>query len=118
MDRGKKNYAAFIKKIAEKLGCRKRVKILYDVHLPTLLKGAIGTITINSTVGISSLFHKTPVICLGRSLYDIEGLTCKGMRLDDFWRNYKSVDGELFEKFRCYLIQKTQINGSFYKGSI
>ncbi len=118
MDRGKKNYAAFIKKIAEKLGCRKRVKILYDVHLPTLLKGAIGTITINSTVGISSLYHKTPTICMGRSFYDIEGLTSKGLTLDEFWQNYKKVDSELFEKFRCYLIHTTQINGSFYKGDI
>ena len=115
MDRGKKDYAPFIKKKARELGCLERVKVVYDIHLPTLLKHAIGTITINSTVGISSLFHSTPTICMGRSFYDIDGLTSKGMKLDDFWQNYKTVDQELFNKFRCYLIQKTQINGSFYK---
>jgi capsular polysaccharide export protein len=115
MDRGKKDYAPLIKKQARMLGCEQRVKILYDVHLPTLLKNAIGTITINSTVGISSLYHNTPTLCTGRSFYDIEGLTSKGVSLDAFWRNYKEVDDELFNKFRCYLIQKTQVNGSFYK---
>jgi len=115
MDRGKKDYAPFITAYAHQLGCEKRVKILYDVHLPTLLKNAIATITINSTVGISSLYHETPTLCQGRSFYDIEGLTSKGIKLDDFWTNYKPVDKELFNKFRCYLIQKTQVNGSFYR---
>jgi len=115
MDRGKKDYTAFIKARAQKHGCEMRVKSVHDLHLPTLLKNAIGTITINSTVGISALFHKTPTLCLGRSFYDIEGLTSKGVALDDFWQNHKNVDSELFNKFRCYLIQTTQINGSFYK---
>ncbi|MBD3797324.1 MAG: capsular biosynthesis protein [Campylobacterales bacterium] len=115
MDRGKKNYKRLIQNYAEKKGCADRVKVVYDLHLPTLLKNAIGTITINSTVGISSLFHQTPTICMGRSFYDIEGLTSKGVTLDQFWREYKEVDQELFNKFRCYLIEKTQINGSFYK---
>lgn len=115
MDRGKKDYKSFIKKHAEKLGVYGRVKVVYDLHLPTLLKNAIGTITINSTVGISSLFHHTPTICMGRCFYDIEGLTSKGVSLDQFWENYTEVDQELFNKFCCYLIEKTQINGSFYK---
>lgn len=115
MDRGKKNYTAFIKQKSRDNNCEERVKSVHDLHLPTLLKNAIGTVTINSTVGISSLYHQTPTICLGRSFYDIEGLTCKGMVLDDFWKDFKSVESELFKKFRCYLIQTTQINGSFYK---
>ena len=114
MDRGKKNYKPFLKKMARRLGCEERIHILYDLHLPTLLKHAIATVTVNSTVGISSLYHATPVICLGDSLYDIEGLTSKGISLDAFWQNYTEVDYELFEKFRCYLIKTTQINGSFY----
>lgn len=115
MDRGKKNYTPFIKKLSSEMGCQDRIHSVHDIHLPTLLKNAIGTITINSTVGISSLFHHTPTLCLGRSFYDIEGLTSKGISIDDFWKEYKEVDGELFNKFRCYLIEKTQINGSFYK---
>lgn len=115
MDRGKKDYAPFIQKYARQLNILQRVHIVYDLHLPTLLKNAIGTITINSTVGISSLYHNTPTFCVGRALYDIDGLTSKENSLDTFWKEYKEVDSELFNKFRCYLIQKTQVNGSFYK---
>lgn len=115
MDRGKKNYSNYILKLAKRLGCDERVVVCHDLHLPTLLKNATGTITVNSTVGISSLNHKTPTFCTGDSFYDIEGLTSKGITLDRFWREPKSVDAALFDKFRCYLIEKTQINGSFYK---
>ena len=115
MDRGKKDYKPFIANLAKKLGIQKRVKVVYDLHLPTLLKNALGTITINSTVGISSLYHKTPTLCMGRSFYDIEGLTSKGLTISEFWTDYKGVDTVLFDKFRCYLILTTQVNGSFYK---
>ena len=115
MDRGKKNYKPLLKKLAKQLQCEKRVYIVYDLHLPRLLKNAKATVTVNSTVGISSLYHSTPTICLGESMYDIEGLTSKGIPLDLFWREYTPVDEQLFDKFRCYLIQKTQLNWSFYK---
>jgi capsular polysaccharide export protein len=114
MDRGRKNYSRFIKKISVNLGINYRVMAVHDVHLPTCLKNAIGTVTINSTVGLSSLYHKIPTIALGSTLYDIEGLTCKGMRLNDFWNGYKAPDTVLYKKFRLYLIEKTQLNGSFY----
>jgi len=114
MDRGRKNYTKFIEKLSLSLNIKDRVIVGHEMHLPTCLKNAIGTITINSTVGISSLFHYIPTITLGDALYDIEGLTCKGMPLDEFWTNYKEPDKELFRKFRYYLIETTQLNGSFY----
>ena len=114
MDRGKKNYKNFVTQKSKELGCVERVFTCHDLHLPTLLRNATATITVNSTVGLSSLYHKTPTLCLGDAFYDIEGLTSKGLSLDDFWHNYQMVDYELFDKYRCYLIQKTQINGSFY----
>ena len=91
-----------------------RVILVHDVHLPTLLKNAISTVLINSTVGISSLYHKTPVICLGLAIYDIDGLTSKGIDLDTFWNLKLKVDSILFTKYRGYLINKTQLNQSFY----
>ena len=114
VDRGRKNHARYIKNLAYVLGIKDRIVITWDVHLPTFLKNAIGTIVINSTVGISSLYHKTPTICLGDAIYDIEGLTCKGISLDEFWENYKEVDIELFRKYIAYLIKTTQINSNFY----
>ena len=114
MDRGRKNYWRLINKISVNLRINSRVVVVHDVHLPTCLKNAIGTVTINSTVGLSALYHKTPTIALGKALYDIEGLTCKGMCLNDFWRGYQAPDTLLYKKFKLYLIEKTQLNGSFY----
>lgn len=113
-DRGRKDYRKQIRTLSRKLGIEERVFVAYDLHLPTCLKNAIGTITINSTVGISSLHHGKPTITLGNALYDIEGLTCRDMPLDRFWTEYKAPDRELFERFRRYLIETTQLNGSFY----
>ena len=114
LDRGRKNYEVYIAALASKLGISERVTTIHDLHLPSCLKNAIGTVTINSTVGFSSLFHHTPTITLGNAIYNIDGLTSKGMLLDDFWRNYKEPDDKLFHKFRNYLIESTQLNGSFY----
>ena len=113
-DRGRKNYEVYISELSKQLGISERVITMHDLHLPSCLKNAIGTVTINSTVGISSLFHRTPTITLGDAVYDMDGLTSQGMLLDDFWENYKIPDDILFHKFRSYLIQTTQLNGSFY----
>lgn len=114
MDRGRKNYRDFIMEKARVLGIERRICVMHDVHLPTCLKHAIGTVTINSTVGLSSLYHQTPTITLGNAIYDIEGLTCKGMALDEFWHGQRPPDGMLLEKYRRYLVHTTQLNGSFY----
>jgi capsular polysaccharide export protein len=115
MDRGRADYSKFIISLSDKLKITDRVKVVHDVHLPTLLKNAIGTITINSTVGLSSLYHETPVIYLGRAMYDIEGLTAKDVDLDGFWSLDLQVNKGLYKKFRVYLVKNTQVNMSFYK---
>lgn len=114
VDRGRKRYCCFIQDQARKYAIEDRVNVVHDIHLPTCLQNAKGTITINSTVGLSSIFHNTPVITLGYALYDIEGLTNKGVRLDDFWHFQIKPDRTLFEKYRRYLVINTQLNGSFY----
>jgi capsular polysaccharide export protein len=114
VDRGRKNYKRFILDQAYLFGIEEKVIVLYDTHLPTILKNSIGTITINSTVGLSSLYHGTPTITLGKAIYDIEGLTSKGLTLEQFWHKQTPVDMQLLEKFRVYIINNTQLNGSFY----
>ncbi|MEA1891322.1 MAG: capsular biosynthesis protein [Campylobacterota bacterium] len=114
VDRGRKNYTDFIMEQARVFDIEDKVIVLYDTHLPTLLKNAKGTITINSTVGLSSLYHETSTITLGSAIYDIEGLTCKGMKLKEFWHSQRTPDKELLQKYRLYLIENTQLNGSFY----
>ena len=112
-DRGYKNYRSVIKKMALVYGLENRIHYVHDTDLPSLLQNAEGSVLINSTVGISSLYHNTPVKALGEAIYDIEGLTFQGS-LESFWNAPGKVDRNLFRRFRSYLIDKTQINGSLY----
>ncbi len=115
VDRGRKDYSDFICQKAKELGIdMKRILVVHDVHLPTLLKNAIGTITINSTVGLSSLHHNTPTVAMGNAIYGFQGLSYGAEDLDVFWKDREPVNQELYLRFRQYLIVNTQINGSFY----
>jgi len=113
MDRGRRDYKRFILSIAKELNVEDRVIVIYDLHLPTLLSHTLGTITINSTVGLQALLHNSPVKVLGNAIYDIDGL-CDKKDLNKFWLAPIRVDRGLFERFRGYLIKNTQLNCSFY----
>lgn len=116
MDRGYHDYTQLISRISAELGVKDRVRYIHDQHLPTLLEHARGVVLINSTVGLSALDHGTPLKVCGAAIYDIEGLTYQGT-LDAFWREAEreSVNRNLYERFRNYVIRHTQVNGSFYK---
>lgn len=113
MDRGHIRYGALIKQLAKEKGVSGRVRYLHEVNLPALLKYATGTIVINSTVGLSSLYHGTPVKVFGRAFYDMEGLTAQIPR-EAFWKTPGKVCEEIFIKYRNFIANKTQIRGSFY----
>lgn len=116
LDRGYREYGRFIRREAEALGIGDRVISIHDQHLPTLLNHARGVVVINSTVGLSAVHHGTPVKVCGKAIYDMQGLTFQGS-LDAFWPAAASerIDGELYGRFRSYLVAQTQLNGSFYK---
>jgi len=114
MDRGYTDYAGILERLGAELGLQDRLFYLHDVDLPSLLRNAQGTVLINSTVGLSSIFHGTPVKALGRAIYNIDGLTEQGS-LDDFWSTSSTVDEESFKRFRLYLTQRNQLNGNFYR---
>lgn len=115
MDRGHRDYAEQIARNARHAEVSDRVHYIHDQHLPSLLKAALGTVVINSTVGISSLFHGTPVKLMGRAIYDMRGVVFDGA-LDRFWHEAAPPDPELIDRLRRYLIEHTQVGGSFYSG--
>ena len=113
-DRAYTDYRELIAELASKHRLGDRLIYVHDLHLPTILRNARGTIAMNSTVGISSLLHGTPVIALGNAIYNIPGLTHDGT-LAEFLQDPGEVDGELFECFRTWVRHTTQINGTFHK---
>ena len=116
MDRGYCDYTKFITARVERLGLAGRCFYIHDQHLPTLLRLACGVVVVNSTAGLSALFHGAPVKVCGSAIYDMKGLTFSGS-LTDFWQKaqHAKPDRHLFECFQSYLIRYTQLNGSFYK---
>jgi len=115
-ERGYINFEEYLYDAAEKHNVLGRVLYVYDLHLPTLIKNCRGMITVNSTAGLSGVFHKKPVKVCGHAIYDIPGLTFQGS-LDSFFQNATTmqVDTLLFSQFRSYLLNSVQFNGNFYK---
>lgn len=113
-DRAYRDYGGYVKDLGERCGCAERIVYVHDLHLPTLLKNARGTVTMNSTVGISSLHHGTPVKVLGRAVYDLPELTFQG-ELAEFFRDPGTVDEDLYASFCRWLRETSQLNGSFYR---
>lgn len=116
LDRGYHDYSSYIKRLSSHYHLEGRIVYLHDQHLPTLLKHARGVVMINSTVGLSAIHHKAPLKACGTAIYDMEGLTYQNS-LDRFWGeaiNF-SIDYDLYQRFKGYVIRNKQINGNFYK---
>jgi capsule polysaccharide modification protein KpsS len=115
MDRPYSDYSRDIEALRLEHGLGKRLLYADVINLPTALRGARGTVVINSTVGLSSLTHGTPVKCMGRAVYDMPGLTHQGS-LADFFQAPSPVDRALYKRFRQWLLEQNQLNGSVWSG--
>ncbi|UJR86888.1 hypothetical protein [Sandaracinus amylolyticus] len=114
MDRPFREYGGLVEQLAREHGIHERVWYIHDLNLPTLLRHARGTVTINSTTALQSLHHGTPVKALGTAVYDMPGLTHQG-DLASFFRDPDTFDRALHEQFRRWLLWHNQHNGSFYR---
>ena len=115
-DRGYNCYRKDIETFAREHGVADRVFYIHDQHLPTLLDHARGVVVINSTVGLSALFHGCPLKVMGKAIYALPGLVAD-VPLDEFWATAENCrpDREKLRLFMAWLVRCTQINGSFYR---
>lgn len=111
-DRGYNHYGTFIRQQARRHGVEGRVLYFHDAPLGPILKRAKAVVTINSTVGLQALYHAVPTKVLGRTFYDLAGLTDQ-QPLAAFWQAPQPSNRELFRRFYVHLIDTTQINGNF-----
>lgn len=114
MDRGHTNYGDLISEVANRLGVAHRVFYGHELPLPTLYPLCRGVITINSTVGLSSLRRNVPTLTLGEALYDMPGVTSQ-CSLDAFWQHPEPVNAEKVSQLRYFLLCTNQLNCSFYR---
>ncbi len=101
-----------IAKAASEAGIEDRLLYIDGGVLGKIIPSTTGVITINSTAGLTSVEMGCPTICLGKALYDAEGMTHRG-GLDGFWRHPIKPNRQLVERFMGYLVTKTQVNGDF-----
>jgi capsular polysaccharide export protein len=113
LDTGLVEYRRFVQQLAATLDLTGRIVYIEAGHLPTLLEHARGVIVVNSTVGLSALHHRRPLMALGDAIYKMQGMTWGG-DLNDFWTQAHGPDMNLYYAFLDYVIHHTQINGDFY----
>ncbi len=108
------NYRKYIITAAKRFGLENRVTYIHDGVVPNILDHAMGTVTVNSTVGLQAIHHRCPVMCIGSSIYNHSELTFSGT-LDQFWVNPSTPDNEKYRKFRNFLHQECLVAGGFYR---
>lgn len=113
IDRGYADYRQFIQNLNAKFQSD-RLLYLDKINNPIALTNALGCVTVNSSMGISSLINKTPVICLGEAAFDLPGLTHQG-NLDTFWTDAEEVNTDNVKKFVSLLKETSQGHGTFYQ---
>lgn len=116
LDTGLTAYKNIVVSLSQALQISKRVIYLESGNLEDLLPHASGLVTINSTVGMAALERCIPVCCLGKAVYNLNGLTSQNS-LDQFWCQPQAVDSSLFRAFKKTMVYSTQIQGGFYSRS-
>lgn len=113
LDNGWINFRRRTEKIARTFGVAARVVYIDGGDWNVLARGARGAVTLNSTAGLTALESGKPVICLGKAIYDIPGLTYRGS-LDAFWTDPYRPDQRLMLAFKRHLARRCMINGNYY----
>lgn len=81
--------------------------------LDDLLDGASSAVTVNSTAGHQVLSRGLPLLALGDAVYSREGLVQTG-DVAAFFEEPVPPDAHHYRIFRRYLLETSQIPGSFY----
>jgi capsular polysaccharide export protein len=113
LDNGVIDWRGATQAAARKAGVADRVVVIENYDLQELLNGARGLVTVNSTSATFALAAGVPVIALGRSVYDLPGLTHQGS-LESFWIAPSPPDTRLFDAFRRALRYACLVEGDFF----
>jgi capsular polysaccharide export protein len=113
LDNGVIDWRKVTQAAAREAGIADRVVVIENCDLQALLNRTRGLVTVNSTSATFALAADVPVIALGRSVYDLPGLTHQGS-LESFWIAPSPPDMQLFDAFRQVLRHACLIEGDFF----
>lgn len=117
LERGHNNHAKLIGKTAKTFGISNRVSTIYVGSLGLLTRHAAGMITINSTSGLSAIFHGTPLLVIGNALYAHPKLaTCANgaPNFNEFWSKRHVASKKERESYINWIKYNALKPGDFY----
>jgi len=117
MERGHSSDRSWIRSTATALGLGNRVHVIDTGSLGELARHAAGMITINSTSGLTAIFHGIPLLAVGESLYAHPALaTCAhgDPDFDAFWHSSHVADAETRRRYLAWLRESALVPGDFY----
>jgi len=117
LERGHDNNKAFIYQTAAALGLQQRVDVVDIGSLGLLTRHSAGMITINSTSGLSAIFHGVPLLVFGEALYANKELaTCarSPSNLDAFWTKGFVANAQLRKSYINWIKASALKPGDFY----
>ena len=117
LERGHSNTRCEVLKLAALLEVEHRVHVIEAGALGPLIQYSAGAITINSTSGLSAIFHGVPLLVVGNAIYSYPKLAvCAGgvPDFDAFWQCRHVADPELRQNYLEGLKQACLKPGDFY----
>lgn len=117
LERGHSNDRELAFQVARMLGVEDRVDVIDTGSLGLLTRHCAGMITINSTSGLSAIFHGVPLLVVGEAFYANDALaTCaRGTPdFDSFWTGGHVADAQLRHTYLAWIRKMSLKTGDFY----
>ncbi len=102
-----------IKKLAKDMGVENRVHYVRGSKLAQLLNDARSAVTVNSTAAQQALWRGLPLKAFGTAVY-LKPEFVSTQPLDKFFQSPDRPDSRAYRDYRHYLLETSQITGSFY----
>ncbi|SCM76443.1 Capsule polysaccharide biosynthesis [uncultured Pleomorphomonas sp.] len=117
MERGHNNFGPLIQSTAATLGVGDRVDVIDVGSMGLLARHAAGMITINSSSGLSAIFHGTPLLVIGKAIYAHPELAiCADGNpdFDSFWSSSHVAEAPFRHRYLAWLKEECLIPGDYY----
>ena len=116
------NYRKFVNNLSKVFNIESRIHFISNTNSNSFIENSKGTVVINSTMGIISLYNFKPTITLGNAIYANSGLAVSAVSngifneeiLNNFWKHPVFPNRQCIEKFFRILRNNAILPGNFY----
>jgi capsular polysaccharide export protein len=117
LERGHSTLPSLVARLAHVHGVSDRIDIMDSGSLGLLTKHSAGMITINSTAGLSAIFHGVPLAVLGLALYrhpSLATIVTDASDIDQFWTTKHIASATLRRNYLAWLRAECLVVGDYY----